>query len=476
MVLIRGFVFGTGDQVIHLPLLYKINEPNLFPGDSIFPVTYSNYTFIYVIVSLINRIVNSYYVTFLGLYLLSNLLLVFLSYLIIKRLSNCRSCALIVPLAFVWQLPVAGSAITTIEGGFTPRLLSNILLLPLLYCLYSHKYSRVFILLGILFLIHPITSVLALCVSVPVIIFLEKKKSVSLLLKGFVIFLIMVSWFIPTFFRNTNISIKPELIDNWIKILKMRNLYAFPLLWSFKSWLLLCVETIPLISILIYKKLNRIFNTNDKISLIVWLTALLLFFIQIIFTSVFPSPLIIRIQISRIWLIPFYIQLGYIMIGIGKLLNFLRVPTGSIKLSIITILLAFTFIKGNQLWKVQPTDWIAAQMWANKHTSSGCTFLVDFYSQGFRVYSKRPIVGEFKDGTLSFYSQIFANEWDAKNQFFNPKQNGGYVKDIPKLRQLYPFSLVVLHNSISINTEKIYSNQTYSIYKIDQTENGCQII
>jgi hypothetical protein len=65
---------------------------------------------------------------------------------------------------------------------------------------------------------------------------------------------------------------------------------------------------------------------------------------------------------------------------------------------------------------VHDDPWVRLQLWARTHTTPGSTFLTPPYLAGFRVFSERPVVGEWKDGTMQYFSSAFNLEWYARMQ------------------------------------------------------------
>jgi hypothetical protein len=56
-------------------------------------------------------------------------------------------------------------------------------------------------------------------------------------------------------------------------------------------------------------------------------------------------------------------------------------------------------------------DWLRVQRWARQETGRGDTFLVPPHYEGFRVFSERPVVGEWKDGAAVIWQPEYAGHW-----------------------------------------------------------------
>ena len=66
--------------------------------------------------------------------------------------------------------------------------------------------------------------------------------------------------------------------------------------------------------------------------------------------------------------------------------------------------------------RLRRSDWVDVQLWCRENTPKNATFLTPPDLAGFRVFSERPVVGEWKDGTQQYFSDRFAEEWWRRMQ------------------------------------------------------------
>lgn len=469
----RGYSFGTGDQIIQIPLYDKLLDPSLFVGDDLFPVTYSQYTALYgLILFLVRTTPLPLSMIFFGMYLIVNFLLFCGIYFFVSGITKNKIVTLFSFLMFVWHIPVAGAAITTVESALVPRFAAIPLYFFALSFLLRDQYTRLFICLSIIFLIHPPSTFLFVIVSLPFIISQKELKAISTINRGLIIFFLLTLWFMPTFIQNLpQSSFFPS--GELLSVLQLRNSYAFPILWSGRVWFNLMVLLIPLEIGLTRCYMRNKFTQFDRMAFYIFITTCITLIGQLLFTSVIPLTPIITLQLGRMW----WFSIAFSLLYTAFFCAYLWQQYGfSLKHLIISIIIGFLVIlavKYKSFITLPSQDWVDAQLWSRTHTNSSCTFLIDFYSQGFRVFSQRSIVGEYKDGTLSFYSPEFAYKWDRKRQYFNTKEYAGYVKDINLIRANYPFSLVVLRNGITSTLTSVYRNETYTIYLMSELEQNC---
>ncbi len=76
--------------------------------------------------------------------------------------------------------------------------------------------------------------------------------------------------------------------------------------------------------------------------------------------------------------------------------------------------------------RVEQGSFRAAQNWAREHTPKSTVFLTPPKEAGFRVFSERAIVGEWKDGTQQYFDDTFAKEWGRRMEIVMAQEYGKY--------------------------------------------------
>jgi len=72
-------------------------------------------------------------------------------------------------------------------------------------------------------------------------------------------------------------------------------------------------------------------------------------------------------------------------------------------------------------------SFFAAQNFARENTKKTAIFLTPPKEAGFRVFSERAIVGEWKDGTQQYFDDDFAREWGRRMEIVMAKDFGKYT-------------------------------------------------
>jgi len=63
--------------------------------------------------------------------------------------------------------------------------------------------------------------------------------------------------------------------------------------------------------------------------------------------------------------------------------------------------------------------WREAQDWVRLHTPKDAVLLTPPKEAGFRVFSERTVVGEWKDGTQQYFDDAFVKEWGARMEMLS---------------------------------------------------------
>jgi len=112
--------------------------------------------------------------------------------------------------------------------------------------------------------------------------------------------------------------------------------------------------------------------------------------------------------------------------------------------------------------------WRDVQIWARENTRKDALFLTPPNNTGFRIFSQRPIVGEWKDGTQQYFDADYSYEWwgrmqDLRSNSWDKTGEKRYVE----LAKKYGASYLVLPAGVTLNLRKEYENGTYLVYRFE---------
>lgn len=124
--------------------------------------------------------------------------------------------------------------------------------------------------------------------------------------------------------------------------------------------------------------------------------------------------------------------------------------------------------------KWETGSWRDVQDWVRLNTPKDAVLVTPPQEAGFRVFSERTVVGEWKDGTQQYFDEDFANEWAARMEALGP---AGYVKmsdeQLAQIARRFGASYVVLpprrrHPGL----EELYKNGHYAVYGLPPSAAG----
>lgn len=122
-------------------------------------------------------------------------------------------------------------------------------------------------------------------------------------------------------------------------------------------------------------------------------------------------------------------------------------------------------------------EWQDIQLWANKNSFKDDVFLTPPNLSGFRLYSQRAVVGEYKDGAnFIYHPYLLSDWWQAMGDLGVDEKMGqgaflfGYKETdseevIINLAEKYKADYLVSGFS-SLNLNKVYNNSQYNLYKL----------
>jgi hypothetical protein len=117
--------------------------------------------------------------------------------------------------------------------------------------------------------------------------------------------------------------------------------------------------------------------------------------------------------------------------------------------------------------------WNAVQLWVRDNTPRDSVVLTPPTREGFRVFSERAIVGEWKDGTQQFFSWRFAQGWAARmadtggNGVGDASVYDGFEPE--RLRELgrrYGAGYVVVTADRTMEFDRVHENEEFAVYRL----------
>jgi hypothetical protein len=141
--------------------------------------------------------------------------------------------------------------------------------------------------------------------------------------------------------------------------------------------------------------------------------------------------------------------------------------------AIITVLVVIAYIIPATYQRFTPPyenrgDWIGVQLWAKDNTPIDAMFITPPYLQGFRIYSERGTVAEWKDGTQQYFDTEYSFVWWERISDLG-KEDKTYYDSLTKERLLefckkYGASYIVFPVTKKLDLPPVYENKEYRVY------------
>jgi hypothetical protein len=133
--------------------------------------------------------------------------------------------------------------------------------------------------------------------------------------------------------------------------------------------------------------------------------------------------------------------------------------------SLLLLVLPAMYRKQRDALRSEP--WSEVQTWVREHTPTDALILTPPDLMGFRVFSERPIVGEWKDGTQQFFSAPFAVEWHQRMTELGGLRRtyDGFKTDrLVGLGRTYGAKYLVCRRKQTVNLLPLFENSEYVVY------------
>jgi formylglycine-generating enzyme required for sulfatase activity len=276
--------------------------------------------------------------------------------------------------------------------------------------------------------------------------------------------------------------------NNFIKQFAIAGI--FPVTAGYiQPWWFLLLFLIIILSFVYYERFKFISRA------LTYLTVL--FLIYFVCARFMPFLRFENIYIGRFSL--FFFTALFIYLLFNKIINAKLSPQISKSIFLISTVIFIIFFDAAFLYKqhgvrinyrgYSKTDinpWVDVQLFARDHTPVDALFIVPPYLEGFTVFSRRSILGDWIIGTTCVWGDnSYAAEWLKRmkmlgwdcsrivKDFKEVKDNYNSLskEDILKVAKEYKASYVVFENAKRINLPIIYKNRLYSLYMINEEQN-----
>ncbi len=126
-------------------------------------------------------------------------------------------------------------------------------------------------------------------------------------------------------------------------------------------------------------------------------------------------------------------------------------------------------------WGGVSPAWRDVQVWCREHTPRDAVLLTPPSLQGFRCFSERAIVGDYKDGAPHMYNPPSFLEWWRRMEEMEVEPHGWSCSDsafqqfseekMAWLCREYGATYAVVRSEHSLSWRRLYDNGTYAVYE-----------
>ena len=482
------YQYGTGNHAVVIPFLKKISNPILYPGDYFIEQQQYYHTFLWdVQAAVINITGISIEHLFFICYLACTILCAIAIYGITYTLFNREDIAFLsVFIQFTYFIHNAGIGDEFLmDYLFKESQAALPFLLFALLAFLKEKYKTSYLLQGLGFLIHPLSSAYFIAaMGIPFVWrFRNDWKKMTFPV------LILILCIAPLMVRKLGST--PESMHmfsnyrDWPDLLRARySGHSFPLSWSVWKF----IKAIILVTLFVYSwRLPPAKNMHLVIKQMTF-TIFFLWILGFFFTEIVPLPIFIQLQLFRSYTLlsllaviywsnflvislqseeSLWAKAGYLAATVAlvvllpsegssqmdRIANSLTVLWRNNYMFIVIfgalIIAYFELFKsrlplsyfiggllvialtnyGGKLKKQglsissSQSAWIDAQLWSREHTTPSDAFIVPPHLRGFRIDSERTIYGDYKDGIQMYFNPAFGYDWlDRMNKLGNSSE------------------------------------------------------
>jgi len=345
---------------------------------------------------------------------------------------------------------------------------------------------------------------------------------------GPVVFLLCAAPMVADFLRaGASPPLSASELGRWLALSRMRSgPHLFPSVWPLGCWVgataVLAVSARSLLFMRPWTERDRMAMVFGGVAIALWLPATL-------FSEVWPVRLIIMAQLFRASKLAVLVALLYyahhqrmrfaghprevaagvlavaaflalrlearlivvLALGAAHFLPTLRVPDGRARsklpvmaaLGLLVVVLAgaarLECVRrvgdGLPWWGGLSPAWQDVQLWCRDHTPRDAVLLTPPAVQGFRCFSERAIVADYKDGAPHGFNPPSLFEWWRRMRDMEIEPQGWTCSDArfqrfgeAKMAWLcgrYGATYVVVRSSHVLRWRKLYGNGSYSVYE-----------
>jgi hypothetical protein len=475
-VLVQGYHFGFEDQAIWLPAVRKILDPKLYPYDSIFFLTQTQYSFFPQLVAFSAKFTHVPLDVAVFVWHVVTIFLVLFGCRELARLCFVKPQTQWAAVATIWAallLPVAGAHLNLMDRYLHPRdLATGALLIAFVAVLRRRLTALPWIAFAAI--VHPTMAIFGafhLAIQAP-----EKPRKSWLLILVIAAALVLIL---------IVMSLKPVSNTAWHEVLATRP-YLFPLKWPFYAWT--CTVAV-LAALGWFGRLarRRQLPLVERISRRVVVAGIIGIVGSILISTIPAFERLIPTEPMRTL---HFVYLMLVFLGGGLMGECVLHNHWRRWLLFLSPIVVVFFLLNRWAYSASPyiewpgrvpkNDWVEAFDWIRRETPRSALFALDpVYMtrpgedhHGFRPFAERSMLADWvKDRSVAALDPNLAYEWrDEEEELANWSHFG--LEDLRRLKRERKVDWVVLERGHNLLTQAIaglscpYANEAVIVCNI----------
>ena len=301
-IAITGYRFAVSDQAMYIPIIQRILDPSLLPGDFFFQQPGNKSTIVLPIVAYLSKVFSLEWVFFIG-YIAAMFGLFWAVYRLAFALFGNGDIAWLSALLLCISRR-QDYAITTQETFFTIQPVAMPFCIMALCFFVEGRYIRAAVFNAIAFLLHPIAAMPVLLLLSLYLILNIRHLGWQTVSKALGVFLVITSPLLIITAGSMGDGLSSTGLfkiasKEWMDIQYTRNEYTFPALWDRESWSHFLSIAVLLFASMFLKIRYAGINRKDQRSLWIVFISLMTLGMAHLFGSVIPLGLIFQFHLYR---------------------------------------------------------------------------------------------------------------------------------------------------------------------------------
>lgn len=513
---INQYHYGMWNQFISIPWLMDLMNPELFPGDFLVDQREASPSFFLSIIALVMRLsgADSAQAHF-GIYLVFLILTLFSFYRLALSFFKDRRAGILSAVMLAFAFPAIGD-VQIWDSLLMERTIALPLLIFSMAYMLEAKWWPMLALQGLAFLVHPLSALYLIFISGLVILFVE---GWSWRILGYAALILVLC--APVLYLRVQGSSGDSMwsfSEQWMEVMRLRNgHHAFPSAYPLLIWLKSAAFVGLFLLLLRFGSWKE--RQRKTLKAFAW-GMLVMLFLGVLFTEVFPLRIVIQLQFFRsflfliilttaMWsaalfhqvrplfyfLFPFFL-LQFVGVDVTKLAGmiifagltwFLYRFFAAKKWKAPFLALAFLAL-GGAGWYLrgglnidqgkQKASWYEVQDWFAMNTAIDALAIIPPSEIGFRVRSQRASYGDWFDGTKAFFSEAYAQYWQEHMHNLGAKDplkleetyralSLEHFQEIARAEESKHSEIYIVHfaDGQGLKAEEVFSNSDYRIYR-----------